>query len=214
MIIEMLTVGPIQENCFIVGDEDTGTGIIIDPGYETERILETVQRLNLRIDKIVNTHAHVDHVCAVQDVKEALGAQFYLHPDEQMHFEHLIEHAAMYDMPDARIPIVDSDLSDGDEITCGSLTFKAILTPGHSPGHCMLRVGDDIFCGDLIFAGSIGRTDLPGADHEKMIESLERAIMTLPGYIRLHPGHGETTMAAIEQECNPFLRGLTPRLSE
>lgn len=215
MIIEQLTVGPIQENCYIVGDEQTREGFIVDPGYEASRILEVVKQLGLTITKIINTHAHVDHICAVQPLKDALAERpllrrvpFYLHPEERMHLPELVEHAAMFGMFDVKAPTVDFDLADGDVIECGPLSIEVTHTPGHTPGHCLLRVGDDVFCGDLIFAGSIGRVDLPGGDHEAMIESLERHILTLADAVRLHPGHGESTTVALERQYNPFLRGL------
>jgi glyoxylase-like metal-dependent hydrolase (beta-lactamase superfamily II) len=211
MIIEKLTVSPILENCYIVADEGSNNGIIIDPGDEADRILRKVETLGLHIDKIVNTHAHVDHICAVQSVKEALGAKFYLHPAERMHLPHLLESAAKYGIPNARIPEVDIELFDGDVIAFGAQTLKVVHTPGHTPGHCIFIAGDDVFCGDLIFSGSIGRTDFPGGDYPTILNSLETAILTLPPETRLHPGHGPITTVAIEREYNPFLRGLSPK---
>jgi glyoxylase-like metal-dependent hydrolase (beta-lactamase superfamily II) len=211
MQIEKLIVSPLMENCYIVGDETSGEGIIIDPGDEAERIVETVERLGWRIDKIINTHAHVDHIAAAQDVKEALGAKLYLHPAEKIHFPGLAAHGGLFGIHDAKEPAVDVELADGDHIPCGSLLVQVSLTPGHTPGHCILRVDDDIFCGDLVFAGSIGRTDLPGGDYEAMVASLERAILTLPDQIRLHPGHGESTTVSVERQFNPFLQGLSLR---
>lgn len=211
MIIEKLTVSPILENCYIIGDEATMDGIIIDPGDEADRILRKVDSLGLKVGKIVNTHAHVDHVCAVQAVKEALGAKFYLHPAEAMHLPRLLESAAMFGITNARIPTVDVDLKDGDVIPFGSLGLRVVNTPGHTPGHCILIAGDDVFCGDLIFSGSIGRTDFPGGDYPTILSSLESAVLTLPGETRLHPGHGPATTVAIEREYNPFLRGLSAK---
>jgi hydroxyacylglutathione hydrolase len=102
------------------------------------------------------------------------------------------------------------DLSDGDIVAFGSSRMKVVNTPGHTPGHCILIVGSDVFCGDLIFSGSIGRTDFPGGDYPTILKSLETAILTLPGETRLHPGHGPSTTVAVEREFNPFLRGLSP----
>ena len=211
MIIEKITVSPLLENCYIIGDEITKEGIVIDPGDEAERILRKVAALGLRIDKVVNTHAHVDHVCAVQAVKEALGAKFYLHPAESMHLPRLLESAAMFGISNARIPEVDVALKDGDVIRFGSYELKVVSAPGHTPGHCILVIGNDVFCGDLIFAGSIGRTDFPGGDYSTIVASLESVILTLPGETRLHPGHGPSTTVAVEREYNPFLRGLSPK---
>lgn len=211
MIIEKVTVSPLLENCYIVGDEATKTGVIIDPGDEADRILRRVAALGLRVDKIINTHGHVDHVCAVEAVKEALGAKFYLHPGERVHLPRLLESAAMFGISGARIPNVDFDLADGDRIPIGNLTLRVVHTPGHTPGHCILIVDQDVFCGDLIFAGSIGRTDFPGGDYPTIVASLETAILTLPEETRLHPGHGPVTTVAVEKQFNPFLRGLSAR---
>lgn len=211
MLLEKITVSPLLENCYIVADEGTRQGIVIDPGDEADRILRKIETLGLKIDKIVNTHAHVDHVCAVQAVKEALGAKFYLHPAEAMHLPRLLESAAMFGISNARIPVVDVALNDGDVITFGAHEMRVVHTPGHTPGHCVLLVSGDVFCGDLIFASSIGRTDFPGGDYPTILSSLESAILTLPNETRLHPGHGPSTTVAVEREYNPFLRGLTAR---
>ncbi len=211
MIIEKVTVSPLLENCYIVGDEATKTGVIIDPGDEADRILRRVAALGLKVDKIINTHGHVDHVCAVQAVKEALDAKFYLHPGERVHLPRLLESAAMFGICGARIPDVDFDLANGDRIPIGNLMLRVVHTPGHTPGHCILIVDQDVFCGDLIFAGSIGRTDFPGGDYPTIVESLETAILSLPEETRLHPGHGPATTVAVEKQFNPFLRGLSAR---
>lgn len=211
MLLEKITVSPLLENCYIVADENTREGIVIDPGDEADRILRKVETLQLKIDKVINTHAHVDHVCAVQTVKEALGAKFYLHPAETIHLPRLLESAAMFGISNARIPVVDFDLKDGDVIRFGAHEMRVVHTPGHTPGHCILVVDSDVFCGDLVFASSIGRTDFPGGDYPTILESLESAILTLAGETSLHPGHGPSTTVAVEKEYNPFLRGLSAR---
>ena len=213
MIIEKLVVSPLQENCYIVGDETTRTGIVIDPGDEAQRIVSRVKKLGLTVACIVNTHGHVDHIAAAQEVKEALGARLYLHPGDNRYLDETVEHAKMFGMMDARMPQVDVPLSDGDEIPLGSLAVRIVHAPGHSPGGCLLQIGSDVFCGDLIFSGSIGRTDLPGGDYAMIIDSLERKILSLPDETRLHPGHGPSTTIAIERQFNPFLQGLLARES-
>lgn len=210
MIIERLVVSPLQENCYIVGDEQTHAGIVIDPGDEADRIVQTVGRLGLTVDKIINTHGHVDHIAAAQAVKTRLGARLYLHPGDEMYLPNVVETAAMFGIPEVLTPVVDEFLGDGDVIPCGSLNVLVRHAPGHTPGHCLLIMGDDVFCGDLIFSGSIGRTDLPGGDYEVIMESLERTILTLPDNTRLHPGHGPSTTVVVERRFNPFLQGLTP----
>lgn len=211
MIIERLVVSPIQENCYIVGDESTMAGVVIDPGDEADRIVATVRRLGLTVEKIVNTHGHVDHIAAAEIVKKALGARLYLHPGDEMYLPNIVETAAMFGLSDASTPVVDEFLSDGDVVEVGSLQIQVTHAPGHTPGHCVLRIDGDVFCGDLIFSGSIGRTDLPGGDYQTIIESLERTVLTLPDETRLHPGHGPSTTVAVERRFNPFLQGLMPR---
>jgi hydroxyacylglutathione hydrolase len=211
MILEKLTVSPLLENCYIVGDAATMQGVVIDPGDEAERIASAIQRLGLSVTQIVNTHGHVDHVGAVANLKDTLGAKFYLHPAEKMHLERLPQAAAIYGIKNARIPEIDVELADGDTIMFGELAMRVVHTPGHTPGHCLLVCDEHVFCGDLIFAGSIGRTDFPGGDYPTIVDSLERAILTLPDPTRLYPGHGPATTVAIEKQYNPFLRGLHAR---
>ena len=210
MIIEKLVVSPLQENCYIVGD-DSSEGIIIDPGDEAQRIVATVERLGLTVRAIVNTHGHVDHIAAAEALKEVLGAKLYLHPGDRRYLAKTAEQGAMFGIFGASEPVIDVELADGDEIPFGALTVRVIHAPGHTPGGCLLRIGDDVFCGDLIFSGSIGRTDLPGGDYATIVDSLERTILTLPDHVALHPGHGVSTTVAVEKRFNPFLRGLRPR---
>ncbi len=208
MIIDKLVVSPLQENCYIVGDEESQQGVVIDPGDEAPRIIARVAELGLTVRHVINTHGHVDHIAAAQDVKEVLGAKFYLHPGDTMYLDETVEHAKMFGISEARMPTVDVPLHDGDDIAIGNLTITVIHAPGHSPGGCLLQIGSDVFCGDLIFAGSIGRTDLPGGDYATIIESLEGKILSLPDDTRLHPGHGPSTTVAVERQYNPFLQGL------
>jgi glyoxylase-like metal-dependent hydrolase (beta-lactamase superfamily II) len=210
VIIEKLTVSPLQENCYIVADEDSRRGVIIDPGAEAPRILEAVERLGVTVEKIVNTHGHVDHITAAEDIKDTLGIKLYLHPGDEMYLPNIVESAQMFGIEGARTPTVDEFLNEGDEITVDGLTIRVIHTPGHTPGSCILRVDGDVFCGDLIFSGSIGRTDLPGGDYATIMNSLERVILNLPDDTRLHPGHGPSTTIAVERRYNPFLQGLRP----
>ncbi len=211
MIIEKLTVSPIQENCYIVGDEQSRAGVIIDPGAEASRILEEVEHLGLTIEKIVNTHGHVDHISAAEEVKAALDVKLHLHPGDEMYLPNIEETAQMFGFSGARNPTLDVILKDGDRINVGGLTIEVIHAPGHTPGSCVLKIGDDVFCGDLVFSGSIGRTDLPGGDYNTIIDSLERVILPMDDDVRLHPGHGPSTTVAIERRFNPFLQGLRPQ---
>jgi glyoxylase-like metal-dependent hydrolase (beta-lactamase superfamily II) len=208
MIIEKIVVGTLMENTYIVADEHSKDAVIIDPGDEPERILERVAKLKLHVGKLVCTHGHVDHVGAVEALKAELGAHFFMHCADEMYLPHTADQGRLYGMPDLENPQVDSYIKDGDRLPFGAYALDVIGTPGHSPGGVILVCGEDAFVGDLIFAGSIGRTDLPGGDYAAMMASLETVIRRLPQETRLHPGHGESTIVAVERRYNPFLQGL------
>jgi glyoxylase-like metal-dependent hydrolase (beta-lactamase superfamily II) len=208
MEVIRLTVSPLEENCFLLGDDESGAAIVFDPGDEAERIVAAVREHGWTVDTVLNTHGHIDHIGAAQEVKEALDAKFYLHPLDNYLLPDLVAHGQTYGIVNARVPTVDVELADGDTIPFAGQTIHVTHTPGHTPGHCIFTIGDDVICGDLVFAGSIGRTDLPGGDHNAMIDSLERVMLALPDQMRLHPGHGESTTVAVERKYNPFLIGL------
>jgi len=211
MIIETLVVGPLAVNCYIVADEQTRAGIIIDPGDEPERIAKRVAELRLHVDRLVATHGHVDHVGAVEPLKKLLGAKFCLNRKDERYVVHTAESGAQFGMAGLENPTVDIYLQEGDAVVFGRQTLRVIETPGHTPGGIILVGDGNAFVGDLVFAGSIGRTDLPGGDYATMIASLEEKLLLLPDEVKLHPGHGESTTVAIERRYNPFLRGLGAR---
>lgn len=208
MIIERIVVGTLMENTYIVADEETRASVIIDPGDEPERIASRVNELQLTVDKLICTHGHVDHVGAVESLKTLLGAGFFLHPNDEMYLAYTAENGRLYGMSDLENPKVDTYIKDGDRLACGGHQLEVMETPGHSPGGVILLCGEDAFVGDLIFAGSIGRTDLPGGDYGMMMASLETVLLRLPDKTKLHPGHGESTTLAVERRYNPFLQGL------
>jgi len=214
MIIEKLVVGPLMENAYIAADEETRQGVVIDAGDEPERIAERVRQLNLTVRTLVCTHGHVDHVGAVEPLKKMLGAEFCMHPEDEMFLVHTSEYGPQFGMQDLENPTVNRRLKEGDRISFGKHHLEVIETPGHSPGSVILLCGPDAFVGDLIFAGSIGRTDLPGGDYGTMLSSLGNKLLALDNGTRLHPGHGESTTLAIERRYNPFLQGLHPQGEE
>ncbi|MBI4279622.1 MAG: MBL fold metallo-hydrolase [Armatimonadetes bacterium] len=211
MIVEQLSVGPVQANCYVVGENEGGRGLVIDPGDESPRILEVVARHGLRIAAVVCTHAHFDHIGAVAEVCRATGAPFLIHTGEREMLEAAPERAEM--MLGIRIPAPptpDRWLAEGDEVTAGTLRFRVAFTPGHAPGHITL-IGDGVaFDGDVLFAGSIGRTDLPGGSLEVLLRSIARTLLVLPDETVLYPGHGPPTTVGRERLTNPFLAGLMP----
>ena len=210
MIIESLQLGPIGTNAYIVGDASAGTAAVIDPGDEAPKVLALVDRLGLRADLIVATHAHFDHVGAVLPLVEATRAPFLLFHAELPVLQVAADRARLFGLTIPRPPTPDRLLREGDTVPLGGTPFRVAHTPGHSPGH-MCLIGDGVaFVGDVVFQGSIGRTDLPGADHATLLRSIAAHILTLPDATVLYNGHGPATTVGRERRTNPFLVGLPP----
>ncbi|MDH3215804.1 MAG: MBL fold metallo-hydrolase [Candidatus Krumholzibacteria bacterium] len=214
MQVRMITVGMFQSNCFIASCDETGEAIIIDAGDDGDSILKFVRDQKLRVTMIVNTHAHIDHVSALAEVASALSVPVVMHKNEMPIYENLAQHAMMFGLATPASVSIDRFVADGDVITFGRLSGHVIETPGHSPGGISLAFKDltppRIFVGDVLFHGSIGRTDLPGANHQQMVATLENVIMKLPEDMVVYAGHGPETTIGIEKLTNPFLVDLTP----
>ncbi|MBX7153191.1 MBL fold metallo-hydrolase [bacterium] len=206
MILKTLTVGPFQENCYIFGDTATKTGAIIDPGDEADWIIETAQQTGLQFKFILNTHAHIDHIGAVQAVKDALKIPFYLHKSELPVLQHAPQSAAMFGIRLNAVPEVDVFYDTNLPITLGQLSVNLFFTPGHSPGSVSLYLPSEkiVFGGDVLFNGSIGRTDLPGGNFDTLIHSIKTHLFTLPDDVIVYPGHGPETTIGYEKKYNPF----------
>ncbi len=207
MIIRTETVGPFQENCYIIGDEKTMTGAIIDPGDDAEQILEAAQETGLNFKYILNTHAHIDHVCAVQKIKESLKLPFYLHKEDLVLLQNLPKQAAMFGIRVDKVPEVDFFYGPEAVIDLGDLKARVRHAPGHSPGSVCLCFESEqvVFGGDVLFNGSIGRTDLYGGDYETLINSIRTQLFTLADETLVYPGHGPVTSIGHEKRYNPFL---------
>jgi glyoxylase-like metal-dependent hydrolase (beta-lactamase superfamily II) len=206
VIVASHTVGALQENCYLVVDDDQGRAVLVDPGAEGDRLVDAVRRSGAELDAIWLTHAHIDHVGGIAAVKRVWDVPVHLHPADELLYRNADRQAAAYGLPFEAPPPFDRRLADGDVLRVGSLAFEVMHTPGHAPGH-VLFVGEGVaFARDLIFAGSIGRTDLPLSNPAHMQESLARAA-TLPPETALHPGHGPATTMGAELRSNPFLSG-------
>ncbi len=208
MIVKALTVGLLQENCYILGCEKTLKGVIIDPGDNARGILRAVQQEGLTIEKIINTHAHFDHVLAVNAVKAATKAPFYLHAADLNVLRDVPERVRLW--LDSEVdPVDDPDefLEHGQEIRFGEAILEVRFTPGHAPGHVVFvdQAGRQVFGGDTLFQGSIGRFDLPGGDGPTLLRSIREQLLTLPDDYVVHPGHGPATSIGEEREFNPFV---------
>ena len=206
MIVKQLPVGPIQTNCFIVGCETTKEGVVIDPGDEAERILAEVAEAGLTIKYILNTHAHFDHVMANKAMVEATGVPLALHP---LDLPLLRENggATFFGIDAPPSPEPDIPLAEGDKISFGTHTFEVLFTPGHTLGHVSFYEAQAgiVFDGDVLFAGGIGRTDLPGGDYETLMHSISEKLMVLPDETVVCSGHGPVTTIGRERASNPWL---------
>jgi hydroxyacylglutathione hydrolase len=206
LIIKKLEVGPIMANCFILGCDATKEAAVIDPGDDADRILMTLATENLSVKYLVNTHGHFDHVGANKRMKEVTGAPLAIHPEDVPMLSQLSRSAASFGLAADNSPEPDLLLNDGDTVAFGDITLTVIHTPGHSRGGICLYTKGHLFAGDTLFAGSIGRTDLPGGDYDTLIASIKEKLLALPDDTIVYTGHGPETTIANEKRMNPFLR--------
>jgi hydroxyacylglutathione hydrolase len=208
VILEMLTVGPFQENCYIIGDEGTGEGALIDPGDEAARIALAVEQTGLEIGEIIITHAHIDHVGAVAALADEYACPVLMHSEAEPMLRQLPTQAMMMGLRFGKVPAVDRYIEDEEVLEVGGIGLRSLYTPGHAPGHLAFYFDGEglVFAGDALFAGSVGRTDLFGGDMELLLRSISERLMTLPDETRVLPGHGPETTIGAERANNPFLR--------
>ncbi|HEX5890492.1 MAG TPA: MBL fold metallo-hydrolase [Pyrinomonadaceae bacterium] len=220
MIIEELTVTAFQQHTRIVGCETTRQAICIDPGDEAERIVETLERLGLNLQAIALTHAHLDHVGGVAALKKLKpDAKINLHKADEFMYVDLPEQPAWIGIPRSQWvalgfdfeepPPVDEYWTDGQTYNVGELKFEVLHCPGHTPGHVVLYAPHErkVFVGDVLFAGSIGRTDLPGGSMEQLLDSIKNKLLSLDDDVTVYSGHGPLTTIGEERLTNPFLTG-------
>lgn len=204
-----LTVGLLQENCYIIGCAKTRRGVVIDPGDNAPAILKLVREMGLSVEKIINTHAHFDHVLAVNDVKKATGATFHLHQADLPVLKHVPESVQLWlDYTVDPVDEPDGYFEHGDEIAIGDVTLEVRFAPGHSPGHVVFvdHASKQVFAGDTLFQGSIGRFDLPGADGPTLLRSIQEQLFSLSDEYVVYPGHGGATNIGVERAHNPFFQ--------
>lgn len=208
MIHKVFPVGPLQCNCSIIGDEQTREAMVIDPGDQIEDILKILKAENLTLKQIVVTHAHIDHVGGAMKLKAATGAPILMNQKDEALLKMLDMQATWIGMKPPGAVRVDEAVSEGRILQVGNLSSTVIHTPGHTEGSICLYFPEQktLIAGDTLFAGSIGRTDLPGGSYEKIMRSLHNQLMQLPDETQVVPGHGPATTIGEERESNPFLQ--------
>jgi hydroxyacylglutathione hydrolase len=211
MLIETRVAGPFQQNGFVVACDATREAVIIDPGDGVDDLLAFADRERLAIRHILLTHAHVDHVTGVAAAKRALNVPVYLHRDDLFLYERAVESGARFGLHVEPPPPIDVYYTTGQVIAFGEFEARPHHTPGHCPGGVCLQIGrtgeagKDLFVGDTLFAGSIGRTDLPGGDYNTLIGSIRTVLFAFGDDATVHPGHGPSTTIGRERRTNPFL---------
>jgi hydroxyacylglutathione hydrolase len=213
MLLVSFPAPPFDENTFLLACRQTGQAVAIDPGEGTRALIERVRGERLNVSAIFLTHAHLDHISGVRDLREAFGAlPIHLHPADRFLYDAVAEQGRMFGIRVEPQPAPDRDLSAGQEIEIGSLRLRVHETPGHSPGGVVFEVtthdgGTHLISGDTLFAGSIGRTDLPGGDYATLIQSIRTVLFRFDDGVPVYPGHYEVTTIGRERLGNPFLQG-------
>ena len=198
-------VGPFGNNIYVVTDPATRETAVLDVGFEPERVIELVRREGLRVRWLLATHAHYDHVAAMLPVQRAVGGEFALHPADRPLLEAVALQGSMFGLLPVEVPEVALELAEGMRVPLGEEFFEVLHTPGHAPGHVTFRHGATVWSGDVLFAGSVGRTDLPGASWEELERSIRGKLFPLGDAVQVLPGHGPATTLGAERRGNPFV---------
>jgi hydroxyacylglutathione hydrolase len=213
MDVRMFTVGQVQENCFLLRRDGAGKALIVDPGDDAPRLLKAVDELGVKVEAILVTHCHFDHIGAVAPVAEATGAPVYVSEIEKPVLADIMSYVPWSGFGPYESYEADFTLRGGETLDLAGFRLDVLFTPGHSPGHLTYSIPDEsaIFSGDVLFEGSVGRTDLPGGNWETLLASIRGLVETLPEETTVFPGHMGITKLGIERQTNPFLAELAAR---
>jgi hydroxyacylglutathione hydrolase len=208
MIHEILIVGPLQCNCSILGDETSREAIVVDPGDDISRIVSTLEQHHLTVKQIIITHAHIDHIAGAQRLKKLTGAPILYNQNDLPLVKMMDLQAGWLGIPTPEVAPPDANLEDGQIVSIAGLTGSILHTPGHTEGSVCLYLPQQtlLLAGDTLFAGSVGRTDLPGGNTAKLLKSIHSSLLTLPDDVIVIPGHGPKTSIGVAKESNPFLQ--------
>ena len=207
LLLETLTVGPLQENCYLLGAAGSEGVVLVDPGDEAKLLLDRLEASGRRLEAILLTHAHFDHVGALADLLDSVEVPVHLHPSDRPLLEYASLAAAQWGLSVRQPNVTTVDLEHGQRLEVAGLALECLHTPGHAPGHIAFHAPAEklVVAGDALFRGSIGRTDLPFGDHQQLLASIRRELLVLPPETLVLPGHGESTTIGVERESNPFL---------
>ncbi len=206
MIINNIVVGPLEVNCYILGCEDTKEAAIIDPGDNADEIIKAIDNDDLNPVYIINTHAHFDHIGGVKTLQDHFKIDFLLHEEDLFLVDNASAQSRSFGLDPIPKPDVNKFVNNGDKISLGNKVIDVIHTPGHSPGCVCYLIDNNVFVGDTLFAGSIGRSDLPGGSHETLLNSIKEKLFPLGDNTTVYPGHGPSTTIEEEKKHNPFFK--------
>ena len=206
MLVRKLVVGDLQTNCYVLGDEKSKEGAVIDPGGDPEKIEKVIEKEKLNIKYIILTHGHADHIAALTELKKKTNALILIHPADSDMLVDPTYNLSIFTGQDLVCPKADKFLDDGDKVEVGGFELEVLHTPGHSPGGISLFTDKMIFTGDALFCGGIGRTDFPGASHTQLLNSIKEKILTKPDDTVVYSGHGPDTTIGEEKRNNPWIR--------
>lgn len=204
MILKKIIAGPFEANNYLIIDENTKKAVLIDSSGSFEKVKAELDAHNATLEKVLLTHAHIDHIAGCYEIQQKLGAKVLINEEDMFLVKNLKQQLEMFGLPPAQEPQIDGFIQDGDIVSVGDLKFLVIHTKGHSKGGSCFLVEDKLFSGDTLFLSSVGRTDLPGGDYNELEESITQKIFTLDGDLTIYPGHGPSTTLEKEKRDNPF----------